>query len=118
MGSAPSSSDSLFEQAKQTATVTYDIAKDKAAPMIEKARPALESARETLSPVVTQAKDTAVSAYESAQNYLEENPESKVAQAAHLGAEYYEKGKDALTSALSQTETGQKVVEKASELKD
>jgi hypothetical protein len=64
--------------------------------MIEKARPALESARETL-----QAKDTAVSAYESAQNYLEENPESNVAQAAHLGAEYFEKGKDALTSALS-----------------
>jgi hypothetical protein len=41
-----------------------------------------------------------------------------VAQAAYLGAEYYEKGKDAINSAFSQTETGQKVVEKASEIKD
>ena len=111
MGSAHSSSDSLFEQAKQTATVTYDIAKDKAAPLIDKARPTLEPAKETLSPVVTQAKDTAVTAYESAQHYLEDNPESKVAQAAQMGAEYYEKGKDALTSALSQTEIGKKVAE-------
>ena len=92
---------------------------DKAAHLIEKARPTLESAKETLSPVVTSAKDTAVSAYESAQHYLEENPESNVAQAAHLGAEYFEKGMDALSSAFSQTESGQKeVLEKASELKD
>ena len=41
-----------------------------------------------------------------------------MAQAAHMGAEYYEKGKDALNSAFSKSETGQKVVEKASEIKD
>ena len=111
MGSAPSSSDSLFEQANQTATVTYDIAKENAAPLIDKARPNLDSAKETLSLVVTQAKDNVVTVYESAQHYLEDNPESKVAQAAQMGAEYYEKGKDAFTSALSQTEIGQKVAE-------
>ena len=64
MGAAPSSSDSLAEQVKQTASVTYDLAKEKAARLVEKAQPALESAKETLSPVVTQAKDAAVSAYE------------------------------------------------------
>lgn len=37
MGATPSSSESLVDQAKQTATLTYDIAKEKAAPLIEKA---------------------------------------------------------------------------------
>lgn len=48
LGAIPSQSDSLLEQVKETASLTYDVAKDKAAPMIE-------NVKEKTSPIIDSA---------------------------------------------------------------
>ncbi len=82
MGQEASSSESLLEQARQTASVTYEAAKEKAAPIIEQAQPSIKAVKEKIGPVVSSAKEIAETAYDTAQEkvhqYAEQNPESQI----------------------------------------
>ncbi len=87
MGKEPSSSDSLIEQAKETATVAFEAAKDKAAPYVEEAVPAIKEAKEDyIDPALIKAKEAANQAYDVAsskvQQYAEEHPDSKIVETA------------------------------------
>ncbi len=60
MGTSPSDSDSLIEQAKETASVAYDAAREKATPYIEQAAPAILKAKEQyVDPALEKGKELA-----------------------------------------------------------
>ncbi len=60
MGQVPSDSDSLVEQGKETATVAFEAAKDKAAPALQMIK------EDYIEPSLMKAKEAASQAYDVA----------------------------------------------------